>query len=59
MRGHFPHNQGGLILEGKFMDIGGSNTLINSPMHEGNRDIEPVYREQHDETDEIRDANGP
>ena len=25
MRGHFPHNQGGLVLEGKFMDVGLKN----------------------------------
>jgi hypothetical protein len=41
MRGHFPHNQGGLILEGKFMDVGLKNerTSLLKKNIMGNRDL--------------------
>ena len=41
MRGHFPHNQGGLILEGKFMDVGlknHRNSILKTNIM-GNKDL--------------------
>ena len=41
MRGHVPHQKGGYVLEGKFMDVGSAQEQSDG-IYAGNKDLNSV-----------------
>ena len=42
MRGHQPHDKGGIILEGKFMDISQKKGKVNEVKSRVNSDLKEI-----------------